>query len=155
MAVSALAWVFRNSLHGLRDDVAGFGYWGVVLYVGVFAIWSLSTVPAIPLMAVSGLVFGVWEGTLWSLVGAILGTTWTFWIGRATAKGAIQRWRRRHETVAKTMQWVRLTLNRAGRDRRIVTSPANGIQMPTPRRSDMRLLDPNQVELLAEALPDR
>ena len=59
------------------------------------------------------------------------------------------------ETVAKTMRWVRLTLNQAVRDRRIVTSPANGIQLPVPRRSDMRLLDPQQVELLAEAMPDR
>lgn len=59
------------------------------------------------------------------------------------------------ETVAKTMRWVRLTLNQAVRDRRIVTSSANGIQLPVPRRSDMRLLDPRQVELLAEHMPDR
>lgn len=59
------------------------------------------------------------------------------------------------ETVAKTMRWVRLTLNQAVRDRRIVTSPADGIQLPAPRRSDMRLLDPLQVELLSGALPDR
>ncbi len=59
------------------------------------------------------------------------------------------------ETVAKTMRWVRLTLNQAVKDRRILTSPANGIQLPTPRRSDMRLLDPHQVEQLAEAMPTR
>lgn len=59
------------------------------------------------------------------------------------------------ETVAKTMRWVRLTLNQAVRDRRLVVSPANGIQLPVPRRSDMRLLDPRQVEQLAETMPDR
>lgn len=53
------------------------------------------------------------------------------------------------------MSWVRLTLNQAVRDRRIVTSPASGIQLPAPRRSDTRLLDPFQVELLSNALPDR
>lgn len=59
------------------------------------------------------------------------------------------------ETVAKTMRWVRLTLNQAVRDRRIVSSPANGIQLPTPRRSDMRLLGPYQVEFLAAVMPDQ
>jgi hypothetical protein len=49
------------------------------------------------------------------------------------------------ETVAKTMRWVRLTLNQAVKDRRIVTSPARDIQLPAPRRSDMRLLDPLRV----------
>ncbi len=58
-------------------------------------------------------------------------------------------------TVAETLRWVRLTLNQAVRDRRIVTSPATGVELPTPRRSDMRLLDPSQVQLLSDALPDR
>ena len=59
------------------------------------------------------------------------------------------------ETVAKTMRWVRLTLNQAVTDRRILSSPASGIRLPKPHRSDMRLLDPFEVALLADALPDR
>ncbi len=59
------------------------------------------------------------------------------------------------ETVAKTMRWVRLTLNQAVSDRRLLSSPASGIRLPKPRRSEMRLLDPLEVVLLADALPDR
>jgi integrase len=59
------------------------------------------------------------------------------------------------ETVAKTMRWVRLTLNQAVRDRLLFSSPAKGIHLPKPRRSDMRLLDPLEVGLVANALPDR
>ena len=59
------------------------------------------------------------------------------------------------ETVAKTMRWVRLTLNQAVRDRRILSSPAQGLRLPQVRRSDMRLLDPTDVETLADALPVR
>ena len=59
------------------------------------------------------------------------------------------------ETVAKTMRWVRLTLNQAVSDRRLLSSPASGIRLPKPRRSDMRLLNPLEVVLLADALPDR
>lgn len=59
------------------------------------------------------------------------------------------------ETVAKTMRWVRLTLNQAVNDRRLLSSPAKGIRLPNPRRSDMRLLDPPEVDLLSQALPDR
>ena len=59
------------------------------------------------------------------------------------------------ETVAKTMRWVRLTLNQAVSDRRLLSSPAKGIRLPNPRRSDMRLFNPLEVEFLAEALPER
>ena len=59
------------------------------------------------------------------------------------------------ETVAKTMRWVRLTLNQAVEDRLLFSSPAKGIHFPKPRRSEMRLLEPFEVEWVAEALPDR
>ncbi len=59
------------------------------------------------------------------------------------------------ETIIKTMRWVRLVLNQAVSDRRIPRSPAAGIRLPTPRRSDMRILSPAQVDHLADTLPDR
>ena len=59
------------------------------------------------------------------------------------------------ETVARTMRWVRLTLNQAVRDRRIVSSPAEGVRLPRARPSAMRLLDGAEVASLAAALPER
>ena len=59
------------------------------------------------------------------------------------------------ETVARTMRWVRLTLNQAVRDRRIVSSPAEGVRLPRARQSEMRLLDGAEVAHLAAALPER
>jgi len=59
------------------------------------------------------------------------------------------------ETVARTMRWVRLTLNQAVRDRRIISSPAEGVRLPRGRRSEMRLLNGVEVAELAAALPDR
>lgn len=40
------------------------------------------------------------------------------------------------ETVARTIRWVKLTLNQAVRDRHIVFSPADGLRLPKPRRTD-------------------
>jgi integrase len=59
------------------------------------------------------------------------------------------------ETVARTMRWVRLTLNQAVRDRRIPSSPAFGLRLPANRTTNMRLLDAHDVTSLALALPDR
>ena len=59
------------------------------------------------------------------------------------------------ETVARTMRWVKLTLNQAVRDRRILSSPCEEVRLPKPRRTEMRLLDATQVDQLATALPDR
>ena len=57
------------------------------------------------------------------------------------------------ETVARTMRWVRLTLNQAVRDRRIILSPAEGVRLPRGRRSDMRLLNGVEVAEIAAAIP--
>ncbi len=59
------------------------------------------------------------------------------------------------ETVARTMRWVRLTLNQAVRDRRLTASPADGVRLPRRHPTEMRLLDPTEVAALANALPDR
>ena len=59
------------------------------------------------------------------------------------------------ETVARTMRWVRLTLNQAVRDRRIARSPADGVRLPRSRGTEMRLLDATEVAALAAALPER
>jgi integrase len=59
------------------------------------------------------------------------------------------------ETTAKTMRWVRMTLNQAVWDRVILSSPAKGIRLPKHRRTEMRILDPLDVDLLSRALPDR
>ncbi len=59
------------------------------------------------------------------------------------------------ETVARTMRWVRLTLNQAVQDRRITASPATGVRLPRSQPTEMRLLDPTEVATLANALPSR
>ncbi len=59
------------------------------------------------------------------------------------------------ETVARTMRWVKLALNQAVRDQRILFSPGDGLRLPRPRRTEMRILDATQVNQLATALPDR
>ena len=59
------------------------------------------------------------------------------------------------ETVARTMRWVRLTLNQAVRERRIAASPADGVRLPRSRATKMRLLDEQEVTALAAALSNR
>ncbi len=59
------------------------------------------------------------------------------------------------ETVARTIRWVRLTLNQAVRDRRIAVSPAEGVRLPRSRGTRMRQLNENEVSTLAAALRDR
>ncbi len=59
------------------------------------------------------------------------------------------------ETVGRTMRWVKLTLNQAVRDRRIPSSPGDGLRLPRPRRAEMRTLTATQVDQLATALPVR
>jgi uncharacterized membrane protein YdjX (TVP38/TMEM64 family) len=106
VAAGALAWIYRDSLLTLRDDIARLGHWGVLVFVLVFVLWSLTTIPAIPLMAFSGLLFGIWQGTLWSALGATIGAAATFWIGRMAARDRVQTWRCRYGKLGKVMDLV-------------------------------------------------
>ena len=99
----ALAWAFRGNLLTLRDDFASFGAPGVALFIAAFALWSLTTLPAIPLMAFGGLIYGPWLGTLCSVVGTILGASATFALGRSVADERIERWRGEYSRLRKVL----------------------------------------------------
>lgn len=56
--------------------------WGPLLYILIYALRPLLLVPAAPLTAFSGAVFGIGWGLLYTLVAANLSANVAYWIGR-------------------------------------------------------------------------
>ncbi len=66
----------------IQDFLIQFGWWGPVLYILIYATRSVVFFPATILTVVSGLIFGAWEGLLYTTIGANLSANFTYLIGR-------------------------------------------------------------------------
>ena len=78
-------------LKGFNEWVKSFGPWGVVLYIGVYAIATVLFVPGWILTVGAGVAFGLFWGTFTALIGATIGATFAFLIARYVARGAVSK----------------------------------------------------------------
>jgi uncharacterized membrane protein YdjX (TVP38/TMEM64 family) len=81
----------RGWLIASVETIAGLGYWGLVLFVGLYAAATVLLLPAVVLTLGGGAVFGVVRGALAVWVGAMLGATAAFLIGRYLARQWVER----------------------------------------------------------------
>ncbi len=90
----------------LRDGVAGLGPWAPVAWVLLYAVLTIAFFPGSISTAASGLLFGPWLGTVLALVGATIGSTGAFLVGRGLGRDQVAalagpRTRRVDELVAR------------------------------------------------------
>jgi uncharacterized membrane protein YdjX (TVP38/TMEM64 family) len=71
--------------------VQGLGLWGPVVFVAGYAVATVLFVPGLLLTLAAGAIFGVWLGTLYTMLGATLGATLAFLVARYLARGAVER----------------------------------------------------------------
>lgn len=75
----------------LREQVARAGAWGWVLFVAAYVVATLLLLPKNVLSVVAGLTYGAALGTALVWVGAVLGASLAFWIGRALGRDGVAR----------------------------------------------------------------
>lgn len=95
-----------NWLLFIRAQLEPLGLMGVALYLILQTLWSLTTVPSIPLLVVAGLVFGPWLGSSLALVGIMTGSALTFLIGRHFLTHHVNRWRERYPQLDRSIQFA-------------------------------------------------
>lgn len=74
-----------------REWVAAQGAWGPVLYMLGYAVAAVAFVPGSALTIGAGAVFGLVEGTIYTLLGATLGAALAFLVGRYFAREKVQK----------------------------------------------------------------
>jgi len=90
VALSGALWYWHEPLWALLGDqkriqewVAGFGPWGPLVSIALnVAQVLLAPLPGQFVGLVNGYLYGVWLGTLYSMVGLVLGTTLAMTLGR-------------------------------------------------------------------------
>ena len=67
----------------IKHYILGFGPWALVVFIGLYALNTVSLLPPIGIMSLAaGFIFGSLKGTIALMLGAFLGTTATFYIAR-------------------------------------------------------------------------
>jgi len=80
--------MFANpTAEGLKEYIAACGIWGPIVYMIMFSVIPSGSVIAIA----GGMAFGIYWGTLYTIIGATLGATVAFHISRLLGRGAVEK----------------------------------------------------------------
>lgn len=108
--VGGLCWYLGTLVtpQELQAALQGLGSWAAVAYIGLFTLLPAFFFPVAVLALAGGLLFGLWWGSLYTFVGAILNCTLMFFLaryaGRKQVEGLIRRklskqWQQRLENL--------------------------------------------------------
>jgi uncharacterized membrane protein YdjX (TVP38/TMEM64 family) len=75
----------------LKGEVVSWGVWGPIIYMLMYAIGPSFLVPGAVMTVAAGLAFGVWWGSVWSLIGADTGAMVAFGAGRFLGRSFVER----------------------------------------------------------------
>ena len=106
MALATTAYVRTDWLVIARRVVGEMGVGGILLYLLVQTLWSLTTIPSIPWLVVSGVIYGPWLGSVLAVVGIMLGSAATFLIGRYLLSAQVARWRKRYPALDRGLRFA-------------------------------------------------
>ncbi len=66
----------------LRHWIDGFGVWGPLVYILIYAVAASLMVPGLPVTVAGGILFGPVRGSIYVLIGATIGASLAFFIAR-------------------------------------------------------------------------
>lgn len=70
--------------------IEGFGAWGPLVFILIYAIAPSLFLPGLPITVAAGLAFGPLYGTIYALIGATIGASFAFLIARYFARAQIE-----------------------------------------------------------------
>lgn len=92
---AAIAWIATHRSYfaagHLEAELRGLGRWAPPVFIALYAAAAVLFVPGSVMTLVGGALFGPWWGTMWNLIGAVLGATLAFVAARYVAAGFIAR----------------------------------------------------------------
>ena len=117
-AIGALAWAASRSiaprLLALVNELDELGPTAPIAFALIYAAAIIVLIPATPLSLAAGALFGIFHGALYSFVGATLGSTCAFLLGRHGARRFVER------RLAEMPRFAAVERAAASRGRRIV-----------------------------------
>jgi uncharacterized membrane protein YdjX (TVP38/TMEM64 family) len=75
----------------LKGEVVSWGVWGPIIYILLYAVGPSFLIPGAVMTIAAGLAFGVWWGSIWSVIGADAGAMVAFGAGRFLGRSFVER----------------------------------------------------------------
>lgn len=72
----------------LRDLIASWGWAAWLAFIGIYAVVALTPIPVTVMAVTAGLLFGVIEGTILSVIGVLIGCWGGYWLARGLGRQA-------------------------------------------------------------------
>lgn len=89
--------VIRNiSLEEIEAWVLGHGAWAAVIYVATFVILPIFFFPVPVIVLAGGTIFGLFKGSLYTMIGVLINTPIMYFIGRFLLKDFVHRFVNNH-----------------------------------------------------------
>jgi uncharacterized membrane protein YdjX (TVP38/TMEM64 family) len=83
---------FGEHLSDLQPWIQSWGIWAPVVYLLIYLGIVLISLPATPFGIIAGIIFGSTIGIILIIIGATLGSAFTFLIARYFARDSVSRW---------------------------------------------------------------
>lgn len=93
IALAALTWKLSTWLtpQQLQQALQQTGGWAPVLYIGLFILLPTFFFPVAVLALAGGLLFGLWWGSVYTFIGAVLNCAMMFLLARYVGRSQVQR----------------------------------------------------------------
>lgn len=78
-------------INDIKDYVNSFGRFGSIVYIIMFALVPLTLFPDSILAIAGGLLFGLYEGYIYTAIGALIGSSISFYISRKLGRGIVKK----------------------------------------------------------------
>ena len=91
IALVAVGRQFGGFLPQFAGWVDGLGVWGPVIFIGGYAAATIALVPGSVLTLAAGAIFGLSKGITYVFIGATIGASMAFLLGRYIAREAIEQ----------------------------------------------------------------
>ena len=93
IALTALTWKLSTWLtpQQLQQALQQTGGWAPVLYIGLFVLLPTFFFPVAVLALAGGLLFGLWWGSVYTFIGAVLNCALMFLLARYVGRSQVQR----------------------------------------------------------------
>ena len=102
--LASAALYFLLPLERIREVLSGLGSWAPLVYMAMFAVLPAFFFPVAVLALAGGVAFGLWQGAMYTFVGAVVNCSMMFWTARYFGRKKIEalmekrvdvKWRRR------------------------------------------------------------
>lgn len=95
LVLVGLVWLAFNvrlpSISELRSLLDGLGWGAWLAFIGLYAVVAITPIPVSVMAVTAGVLFGVIEGSVLSVVGVLLGCWAAFWLARAVGSSVVER----------------------------------------------------------------